>query len=468
MRRPSLALALVVSAASAQVGVAQPSAPYAEAAARIAEAALADSTAYTRTAYAADAFGHRLSGSASLEAAIDWAIETMRADGLENVRGQPVTVPAWVRGEESLSLVRPSGDQDLPMLGLGGSVGTPPEGIEAEVLVVDSFADLEARAAEAEGRIVLFDVPFTTYGETVRYRTGGANAAAAAGAVASLVRSVGPVSLSTPHTGTMSYGEGVRRIPHAAVTLEAAERLHRMQARGERPVVRLVMGAETRDDALSRNVIGEVVGRERPEEAVILGGHIDSWDVGQGVQDDLAGCVVTWEAVRLLHRLGLRPRRTVRVVLWTNEENGTRGAQAYRDSLGDAVGGVQLALESDSGVFEPVGFGYTGAEGGLETLRAAVEPLLLPLLAGGTEAGPAGIVEGGGGADIGPMMRDGVPGVSLRTDNGRYFHLHHTPADTVDKLDPDHVARAVAATAILIYVAAEMPERLPHGNSSTE
>lgn len=458
MRLVLLALVLLaVPAAHAQ----DASAPYADAAARIIEAALGDSTAYERTAYAADTFGPRLSGSSALEATIDWALETMRADGLENVRGQPVTVPVWVRGDESATLVLPHGEQDLPMLGLGGSVGTPPDGIEAEVLVVSSFEDLEARADEAEGRIVLFNVPFTTYGQTVQYRTQGANAAAEAGAVASLVRSVGPVSLSTPHTGTMRYAEGVRQIPHAALTIEAAERLQRLQDLGQRPVVRLVMDARTLPDGRSRNVIGEVVGRERPEEAVILGGHIDSWDVGQGVHDDLAGCVVTWEAVRLLHDLGLRPRRTVRVVLWTNEENGLRGATTYRDSLGSAIDGVQLALESDSGVFEPVGFGVSGADGALEMLKARAEPLILPLLAE-SEVAERGITAGGGGADIGPMMRDGVPGASLQTDNGRYFHYHHTPADTVDKLDAGHLQRAVAATAVLIYVAAEMPERLPH------
>ena len=443
------------------------SAPYAEAAARITEAAAEDSTAWERVAYVGDTFGHRLSGSDALEATIDWALETMRADGLENVRGQPVRVPVWVRGDESAALVLPTGNRDLPMLGLGGSVATPPGGVEAEVLVVDSFEDLEARADEAAGRIVLFDVPFTTYGETVAYRVNGAVAAARAGAVASLVRSVGPVSLSTPHTGTMRYQEGVPEIPHAALTIEGAETLRRIQeraaeGRGGRPVVRLVMNAETRPDALSHNVVGELVGRETPDEAVILGCHVDSWDVGQGAVDDMGGCAVTWEAVAVLARLGLRPRRTVRVVLWTNEENGLRGAETYRDSLG-SVAGVQLALESDSGVFEPVGFGYTGAPGGLETLAARVEPLVLPLLADGTDAGPAGIVAGGGGADIGPMMRDGVPGLSLRTDNGRYFWYHHTPADTADKLDPGHLARAVAATAILAYVAAEMPERLPHG-----
>ena len=440
------------------------SAPYADVAARIIEAALADSTAYTRTAYAADTFGPRLSGSAALEATIDWALATMRADGLDNVRGQPVDVPVWVRGDESATLVREGvEDQDLPMLGLGGSVGTPPGGVEAEVLVVGSFDELAARADEAAGRIVLFDVPFTTYGETVAYRVNGASAAAQAGAVASLVRSVGPVSLSTPHTGTMRYADDVARIPHAAITIEGSEQLRRMQDRGERPVVRLHMSATTRADGRSRNVIAEVVGRERPDEAVIAGGHIDSWDVGQGVHDDLAGCVVTWEAVRLLRALGLRPRRTVRVVLWTNEENGLRGADTYRDSLGSAVAGIQLALESDSGLFEPVGFGLTGAEGALEMLRARVNPLILGVLAADAAVGPAGIVAGGGGADIGPLMRAGVPGLSLRTDNGRYFDLHHTPADTVDKLDPDHVARAVAATAVLLYVAAEMPKRLPHG-----
>lgn len=214
---------------------------------------------------------------------------------------------------------------------------------------------------------------------------------------------------------------------------------------------------------MSRNVIAQVTGREAPDEVVILGGHIDSWDVGQGVHDDLAGCVVTWEAVRLLHALGLRPRRTVQVALWTNEENGLRGAEAFRDSLGADVSHIQLALESDSGLFDPVGFGYGGPEAGRELLAARVEPLLAGLLRTDSDAGRAGITQGGGGADIGPMMRDGVPGLSLRTDNGDYFVYHHTPADTIDKLDPAHVQRAVAATAILIYVAAEMPERLPHG-----
>ena len=461
MRCPAvLLLAAALAAPSARAQDA--SAPYADAARQLVEAALADSGAYARVAEIADTFGPRFSGTTALEAAIDHILDQMRADGLESVRGQPVMVPAWVRGAESAVLVTPSGSVDLPMLGLGGSVGTPAGGVEAEVLVVGSFDELAERAGEAEGRIVLFDVPFTTYGETVPYRVNGAVAAAQAGAVASLVRSVGPTSLSTPHTGTMRYAEDTPRIPHAAVTIEAAETLRRIQDRGGRPVVRLAMEARTEPDRLSRNVIGEVVGRELPGETVVLGCHIDSWDVGQGVHDDLAGCVVTWEAVRLLAETGLRPRRTVRVVLWTNEENGLRGATTYRDSLGDDVSHIQLALESDSGVFAPVGFGYTGAEPGREMLATRVEPLIVDLLMTGSDAGPPGLTDGGGGADIGPMMRDGVPGLSLRTDNGLYFVYHHTPADTVDKLDPGHLARAVAATAVLAYVAAEMPERLPH------
>ena len=470
--RPLALAALLAAAPAARAQDA--SAPYADAARQLVEAALADSAAYARVAEIADAFGPRFSGTPALEASIDWILDRMRADGLENVRGQPVMVPAWVRGAESAVLVRPSGDVDLPMLGLGGSVGTPAGGVEAEVLVVGSFDELAPRADEARGRIVLFDVPFTTYGETVQYRVGGAVAAAKAGAVASLVRSVGPTGLSTPHTGTMRYAEApasrssgnAPRIPHAAVTIEASEMLRRIQDRGERPVIRLAMEAHAEPDRLSRNVIGEVVGRELPEEQVVIGCHIDSWDVGQGVQDDLGGCVVTWEAVRLMAQLGLRPRRTVRVVLWTNEENGLAGATAYRDSLGDDVSHVQLALESDSGVFAPVGFGYSGAEPGREMLAARVEPLIMDLLMTDSDAGPAGITDGGGGADIGPMMRDGVPGLSFRTDNGLYFVVHHTPADTVDKMDPGHVARAVAATAVLAWVAAEMPERLPHGAPS--
>jgi len=434
-------------------------APYRAAAARIFEAALADSVAWERTAHIGDVFGHRLSGSASLEAAIDWILGEMRADGLEGVRGMPVEVPVWVRGVESAELIAPAPARPLSMLGLGGSEGTPAGGIEAEVLVVTSFDDLTARAGEAVGRIVLFDVPFTTYGETVRYRTTGAVEAARAGAVAALVRSVGPYSLRTPHTGSMSYADDAPRIPAAALALEDAAMLRRMQDRGQRPVVRLTMGARTLPDAVSRNVIGEIRGREAPEEIVLLACHIDSWDVGQGVVDDAGGCVVAWESVRLLHRLGLRPRRTVRAVLFTNEENGLRGALAYRDSVRAGVADHVFAIESDGGTFAPVGVGVTATDDAFATIES-IEPLLLPLLSE-SAVFETGVTRGGGGADIGLLMQLGVAGAHLNTDAPRYFWVHHTPADTMDKLDPAEMARNVAVMATLAYVLAEIPDRLP-------
>ncbi|MGH7552224.1 MAG: M20/M25/M40 family metallo-hydrolase, partial [Longimicrobiales bacterium] len=291
---------------------------------RLIDAALRDSAAYQRLTLLVDQFGPRFSGTENLERAIDWILAEMKSDGLANVRGEPVMVPRWVRGEESAELISPRRVR-LPMLGLGGSIGTLADGITAEVLVVGSFQELTTRAADARGRIVLYDVPFTSYGETVQYRTMGAVEAAKAGAVASLIRSVTPYSMKTPHTGSMRYEDGVPRIPHAALTPEDAGMLRRMQERGERVVVRLWMSAQTLPDAPSRNVVAEVLGREKPDEVVVLGGHIDSWDVGQGAMDDGGGSVAAWEAVRLIHRLGLRPRRTVRVVLWTNEENGVDG-----------------------------------------------------------------------------------------------------------------------------------------------
>ncbi|HEX2091653.1 MAG TPA: M28 family metallopeptidase [Longimicrobiaceae bacterium] len=420
------------------------------------DAALADSFAFRRLTVLVDRFGPRFSGTPNLEAAIDWILAEMRRDGLENVRGEPVMVPRWVRGAEAAELVSPR-RQRLPMLGLGGSIGTPPEGITAEVLVVGSFEELERRAAEARGRIVLFDVPFTTYGETVRYRSTGAIEAARAGAVASLVRSVTPFSMRTPHTGSMRYDTAVQRIPHAAITPEDAMMLHRMQDRGERPVVKLQMGARTLPDVPSRNVVAEIRGRERPEEVVALGGHIDSWDVGQGAMDDAGGSVAAWEAVRLMKVLGLRPRRTVRVVLWTNEENGLRGGNAYRDTHRAEIANHVLAMESDAGVFKPQGFGFTGSDSAFAIVRQVGS--LLNRIGAGT------ITRGGGGADIGPIMALGVPGMGLTVEGSRYFWYHHTDADTIDKLDPREVAECVATLAVMAYVVADLPERLPFGGA---
>ncbi|HXE56576.1 MAG TPA: M28 family metallopeptidase [Gemmatimonadales bacterium] len=419
---------------------------------RLIDAALADSSAYHRLAYFVDRFGHRLSGSPSLEAAIDWMLAEMKRDGLDGVRGDPVMVPRWVRGAESAELLQPR-RMPLPMLGLGGSIGTPKGGITAQVLVVSSFEELTARAAEARGKIVLFDVPFTTYGETVRYRVDGANAASRVGAVASLIRSVTPFSMRTPHTGVMRYDSLAHPIPHAAITPEDAAMLHRMQARGERIVVRLVMGARTLPDAPSRNVVAELRGSERPDEVVVLGGHIDSWDVGQGAMDDAGGVVAAWEAVGLMKRLGLRPRRTVRVVGWTNEENGLRGATAYRDRYRAELERHVLAIESDAGVFRPDGFGFTGSDSARAIVRQVASLL--------DRIGAGGIGDQGGGADIGPIMALGVPGMGLDVDASRYFWYHHTDADTIDKLDPRELNLCVATLAVMAYVVADLPDPLP-------
>jgi carboxypeptidase Q len=453
--RRTLRAATVVGAALVPCGLqAQVAAVagYEDAAQRLVGTALEDPTGWERLAYMVDTFGPRISGSVNLEMALDWILQRLGEDGLDGVRSQPVMVPHWVRGQESLEMIQPRPRQ-LPMLALGGSVGTPPGGILGEVLVVESFEELERRADEARGRIVLFDVPFTTYGETVEYRSRGASAAARAGAVASLLRSVGPFSMQTPHTGNMRYEDDAPRIPHAAVTGEDASMMRRMQERGQRIQVHLRMEARMLPDAPSRNVMAEIRGREFPDEVVVLGGHIDSWDVGQGAMDDGGGSVAAWEAVRLMSELGLRPRRTVRVVFWTAEENGGSGARAYRDSIGSAVDDHVLAIESDGGVFKPLGFGFTGSDAAFDIV-SEVGRLLEGIGAGRIE-------RGGGGADIQPLMDLGVPGMGLEVDDTRYFWYHHTDADTLDKLSPREFAECVAAMAVMAFVVADLPERLP-------
>jgi carboxypeptidase Q len=454
----SVVCALSALCASVPLGAQSPAdpllAPYREAADQLIRTALADSSAYERLGRLVDGFGHRLSGSRSLERAIDWILGEMRKDGLDSARTEPVKVPHWVRGVESAELVSPR-RAPLAMLGLGMSVGTPRGGITAPVLVVSSYDELAARAEEAKGRIVLFDVPFTNYGATVQYRVRGAVEAAKAGAVAALIRSVTPYSIRSPHTGVTRYDStgAVRKIPIAALSVEDAMLLHRLQDRGEQVVVRLTMGARTRPDAISRNVMAEVTGSERPEEVVLLGGHIDSWDVGTGAMDDAGGVVAAWEAVRLIRRLGLKPRRTIRVVGWTNEENGLRGATAYRDARGDGVTNHVLAIESDGGAFRPLGFNYSGNDSALTILRR-VATLLEPI-------GADSVSTPGGGADIGPLMQRGIAGMGLATEGERYFWYHHSSGDTLDKLDPADVARCVAAMAVMAYVVADLPERLP-------
>jgi len=441
---------------------------YRAAAERLIGAALAGDHAYLRLSQLCDGIGHRLSGSRSLERAVAWAASSMREDRLDRVWLQPVKVPRWVRGEERAEMIEP-GPQKLSILGLGRSVGTPPGGITADVVAVESFAELDSLAAEAvRGKVVLYDVPFTRYGETVRYRGQGANRAARRGAVAALVRSVGPVSLRTPHTGAMSeYVDSLPKIPAAAVTIEDAAMMRRLLQRGERVRVRLEMGAHALPDTLSHNVIGEIRGRERPDEVVVVGGHLDSWDVGQGAMDDGGGCVISMEALRLIRRLGLRPRRTVRCVLWTNEENGLRGGNTYLDSLGRRVDRHVAAIESDGGVERPIGFGVrvqrvgTDSTDGARTAHAVERLREIGKLLAGLGADIVG--DDGGGADIGPLMRRGVPGIAHRTTMEHYFDWHHTASDMLDKVNAIELRKNVAALAVMVYVLADMPEELGRG-----
>ncbi|MFN8652096.1 MAG: M28 family metallopeptidase [Gemmatimonadales bacterium] len=450
-KRLLVCLALAFSASAPLAAQSSAVAGYRDVATRIIRAATSDSAAYDRLGRMVDTFGNRLSGSESLERTIDWVLAEMKKDGLANARTEPVKVPHWVRGKESVELVSPR-KVTLPMLGLGGSIATPKGGITAPVLVVASFAELEMRKAEAKGKIVLFDAPFTNYGETGLYRRIGAIAAAKAGAVALLIRSIGPYGIRSPHTGGMRYDSTVTRIPAAALAMEDAMMLHRMQDRGDKVVVKLEMEAKMLPDADSRNVMAEIVGSEHPEEVVVMGGHIDSWDVGQGAMDDGGGVVAAWEALKVIQRLGLKPRRTIRVVGWTNEENGTRGGVAYRDARGADVAKHILAIESDGGVFKPTGFDYGGPPQALAVLKE-IGRLLAPL-------GADTVEEGGGEADIGPLMEKGVPGLGLRVQDDKYFWYHHTQGDTLDKLDPAELAQCVAAMAVMAYVAADLPEAL--------
>ena len=425
--------------------------PYRETTSRLLGEAVASDHAWQRLAELGDTFGHRLSGSQALEDAIDWAVAQMKKDGLENVRKEPVKVPHWVRGRESLEIVSPR-RHEVVMLGLGNSAGTPADGVEAELLVVRNYQELEAAGQQVKGKIVLYNVPFTNYGETVQFRSGGPSRAAALGAVATLVRAVGPPGLRTPHTGALNYATGTPQIPAAAISTEDADRLQRMSDRGTTIRLRLKMEAKFLPDADSFNVVGEIRGREKPDEVIVVSGHFDSWDVGTGSTDDGGGCVVTWEALRLMKKLNIRPRRTIRVVLWTNEENGLRGGNAYRDRYREQLANHVLMMESDSGVFRPTGFGFTGSDTARQTVRD-IATLLKGIRA--DRIGPSG-----GGADIGPSVEAGkVPSMSLEVD-GNYFLLHHTPADTVDKIDAMDMARAAGAIAVMTYVIAEMPERL--------
>ena len=425
---------------------------YQDIAERLITASLADTSAYNRLAYLCDTFGPRLSGTQNLENAIDWILKELEKDSLSNVHGEKVKVPSWVRGKESARLIKPFA-KDLSILGLGGSIGTRRAGIRGEVIVVDSFEELDERKEEVKGKFVLYNAAFTNYGETVQYRYKGAQAAAKYGAIASLIRSVGPWSMNTPHTGVMAYSDTIPEIPHAALTMEDAMMLSRIHNQGNKIILELKMEARMTADKYSRNVIAELPGSEFPEEIVVLGGHIDSWDVGQGAHDDAGGCLAAWHAVKLIKKLGLKPRRTLRVVMWTNEENGGRGNKAYRDTHMTELDNHVVAIESDAGVFKPKGFGFSGSVEAMDIVRK-ISQLLINLDADE-------ITEGGRAADVAPLNDEGVPVMSLKVDGSKYFWYHHTNADTFDKVEQDELNRCVSAMAIMAFVLADLNEPLP-------
>ncbi len=407
---------------------------------------------------------HRLSGSAGAARAVTWAHDAMVAAGLENVRLEPCTVPRWERGdtEDCRWTNAEGGERELPILALGGSIATPPGGIEAEVIAVQDFEELKALGEDrVRGRIVLFARPmedanvstFRSYGGAVGQRSQGPAEAASYGAVATLVRSMTLRRDDVPHTGATRYRPGIPKIPAAAIATRPADEIVRALEAGSRVRVRLELSCRTLEPVLSYNVVGELVGRELPDEIVVVGGHLDAWDVGQGAHDDGAGCTQSIEALRLLKELDLRPRRTLRAVLFMNEENGLAGGRAYREAhLGELDKHV-LAIESDSGGFTPRGFSSNAGPEAMELLREAAG-----LLAG---IGADKVVPGGGGADIGPMGQDGVVLVGYLPDSQRYFDVHHSPADTLEAVSPRELELGTAAMATLAWWAGERSEVLP-------
>lgn len=467
---PLLAACLLPLASPLQEGAAPAAtgedgvAAYAGAVERILAESALRGRAYEHLSLLCGAAPHRLSGSEGAEKAVRWAEARMRELGLEHVRLEPCSVPHWERGTVAqLLLEGPAAVRgaNLSVLALGGSVGTPPEGLTASVLEVKSFEELESRAASVPGKIVLFNRPlngalldtFAAYGAAVDQRTEGAERAGRLGAAAVLVRSMTARSDDFPHTGAMRYGDGTARIPAAAVSTRAADTLSALLAAGEDVRVRLRLDCRTLEDVPSWNVVGELVGRELPGEVVLVGGHLDAWDVGQGAHDDGAGCCQALEVPRLLSALELRPRRTIRVVLFMNEENGLRGAKAYAELHAEELERHVLALESDRGGFAPRGFTCDAGPLSLPTLQA-IAGLLSP-------AGAGALVPGGGGADVGPLADHGVVTAGFLPEGARYFDYHHSERDTLDAVHPRELNLGAGVMAALCYVVADLPVRLP-------
>jgi Zn-dependent M28 family amino/carboxypeptidase len=419
--------------------------------------ALSDGIAYARLGDLTSTIGPRLSGSPAAEAATRWGAARFKEDGLA-ARLEPVKVPHWIRGEERGEIL-PAGQRvghPLFLTALGGSVGTPDGGVTGEVIEARSLAEIAALGEKARGKIVFLNHSMSTaggatgYGAFVDLRVRGPAEAGRVGAAAVVLRSLATASLRSPHTGVTVYDDAGPKIPAAAVSVEDAELIHQLLAHG--PVrIHLALGCKTLPDADSANVVAEVRGRELPDEVVLLGAHLDSWDLATGAVDDGAGVVIVMEAGRLIAKLPQAPRRTVRVVLYMNEENGGRGGKGYAEAHRAELGLHVAAMEADSGAGRPLALSVRAGPGAVELFK----PWLAPL----ETLGLGTIAEGGeGGADIHPLGEASVPFISVQQDSSHYFDLHHSAADTFDKVEPQALAASAAAFAWMAYAAAEMPK----------
>ena len=436
----------------------------------IMQAALASDYAYRQTAYLSNNIGPRLSGSPQAERAVEYVAAELRKLGLE-VRLQKVSVPHWVRGDEKAELVEFPGMaagtmQKIIITALGGSIATPDVGMTGEVIVVNSFDELNALGREkVEGKIVLFNNKFdremaasgfggNAYGQAVAYRGGGAIAAARLGAIAVLVRSAGGSQNRLVHTGAMRYDPNVKQIPAGAVSFEDAETIAYLAKMG-RVRVRMLLTPRTLPNGTSYNVIADLKGSELPDEVVIVSGHLDSWDLGTGALDDACGVAVSMQVPFLLNQLKLRPRRTIRMIAWMNEENGLAGGNAYGEEQAANLGKHFAAIESDLGASHPLGILFTG--------KSEALPFFAPITAVLREQG-AGITQlqpGGVGSDIGPLTQRGVPSFAPYFDTRTYFNYHHTAADTFDKIDPRQLAESGSVMAVLAYALANLEQPIP-------
>jgi carboxypeptidase Q len=433
------------------------------------QAALNSDYAYRQVAHLANNIGPRLSGSAQAAKAVEYVATQMKAIGCD-VQLEKVMVPHWVRGEETAALVQfpgqaPNTTQKIVLCALGGSVATPPQGIEAEVLVVKNFDELKSLPRhKVAGKIVLFDYPFdkqmaaegrggAAYGEAVVYRSNGPSAAARQGAVACLIRSVGGADYRLPHTGETDYASDAPKIPAGAVTAEDADLIADLVRQG--PVkMKLALTPQTLPDVESANVIGDIKGSEHPEQIVIVSGHLDSWDLGTGAIDDGAGVAVSMEVANLIQKLHLKPKRTIRVIAWMNEENGLAGSKQYAKDNQKEMSNHFASIETDLGAGHPLGINIRGTP--------QVKEMLAPVVAILQESG-AGILDLAEhtGSDIGPLEKAGVPAFSPIQDSRFYFNYHHTAADTLDKIVPKELAENSAVVAVAAYALANMEQPLP-------